>query len=299
MLCDLCPRGCKVDREIVSGFCNSPEHVRVARAALHFWEEPCISGESGSGTIFFSGCTMRCVFCQNKEISTGEAGLVVSDERLVEIMFELAESGANNINMVTPDHYAYKINRAVKKAKEKGLAIPIVMNTGGYLGEKSYALLSEVADIWLTDYKYFSPLLALSYSSAPEYPVIAAKMLHKMVEDTGEPKYDGDLLKKGVIVRILLLPGCVSDAQKIVEYVYKTYGEKVILSLMNQYTPPSEPIERFPELNRKVTKEEYDKLVDYAISLGVEEAYIQEDGTAEESFIPAFDYTGVLPKRER
>ena len=296
MICSLCPHKCAVNREERMGYCSSPDQIRIARAALHFWEEPCISGEKGSGTIFFSGCTMRCIFCQNKEISSGESGIVISDDRLVDITLELQEKGANNINFVTPDHYAYRINRVVKEAKKRGLCIPIVMNTGGYLGEEAYELLKEVADIWLTDYKYDSEDIAKKYSLVSGYPEIAFKRLKQMVQDIGMPVFREDqLLEKGVIVRVLLLPGCVADAKRIVKKVYSSFGNNVILSLMNQYTPPRKRIESYPNLNRRVSEKEYSSLIDYALSLGVEEAYIQEKGTAEESYIPPFDYTGVLP----
>ena len=221
--------------------------------------------------------------------------MAISEERLVDIMFELKAKGAHNINFVTPDHYALSIRRCVKAAKEEGFDLPIVMNTGGYLSTATYSVLKDVTDVWLTDYKFYSPAIALKYANAPDYPAVAFDSLCKMVEDTGEPVYEGDLLRRGVIVRILLLPHNLSDGKRIVKHLYSNFGNKVIYSLMNQYTPPSEPIIEHPELNRKVTKKEYDKFVDYAIELGIENAFIQEGDTAEESYIPPFDYTGVMP----
>ena len=296
MICSLCPRKCRADRDKEFGFCRAGNSVKVARAALHFWEEPCISGDKGSGTIFFSGCTLGCIFCQNIEISRGETGIEISDERLIEIMFELKAKGAHNINFVTPDHYAVNISKCVKKAKERGLDIPAVMNTGGYISSPVYDLLKNVTDIWLTDYKFYSNDLAARYADAPDYPEVAFEALKKMVQDVGVPRYEDGLMKSGVIVRVLLLPGCVNDAKHIIRKLYSCFGDDVVFSLMNQYTPPADPLAEFPELNRRCTEKEYDRLLDYAVDLGIENAYIQEGDTAKESFIPAFDNTGVLPK---
>ena len=266
----------------------------VARAALHYWEEPCISGDRGSGTVFFSGCTLRCVYCQNREISRGEAGKRIGRERLERIFLELQEKGAHNINLVTPDHYARQIVPAVENARRNGLRIPVVMNTGGYVSDETYDLLSRVADVWLTDMKYSDPALAARYSGAPDYPEVARHALDRMVADTGAPVYDEDgMMLRGVIVRVLLLPGQVEDAKETVRYVWERYGEKVVLSLMDQYTPPSEGIPGFPELERTVSEEEYDELTDFALGLGIEDAYVQEGGTQDESFNPPFDLEGV------
>lgn len=295
MVCSLCPRKCNVDRKLNVGYCCSGENIKIARAALHYWEEPCISGASGSGTIFFTGCSLGCIFCQNREISRGQGGLEVPEERLVDIMFELKEKGANNINLVTPDHFAPAIRKCLIEAKKKGLDIPIVMNTGGYLSSATYSLLKDVTDIWLTDYKFYSSSVAMKYAKAPDYPEVAFEALDKMVKDIGTPIYEGDLMKKGVIVRVLLLPGNLKDAKNIVKLLYDSFGEAIVLSLMNQYTPPSIPIEDYPELNRKVSKKEYESLLNYAIAMGIENAFIQEGNTAEESFIPLFDNTGVMP----
>ena len=294
-VCTLCPRRCGADRYAgKKGACGVAGDILIARAALHFWEEPCISGECGSGTVFFSGCQLRCVFCQNREISRGEAGKAISGERLTEIFLELQEKGAHNINLVTPDHYCMQIAPALGEAKKCGLEIPVVTNTGGYLSQEQYDILSGYTDIWLTDFKYSDPELARRYSGACDYPDVAAAALERMVRDTGAPVFAEDgMLARGVIVRILLLPGHVDDAKKTVDHVWQRYGDSVILSLMNQYTPPSEGLPGFPELMRTVTDEEYDDLVDHALDLGIENAFIQEGGTQEESFIPPFDLEGV------
>lgn len=293
--CELCPRRCGADRSTAAGFCGVPEAFRVSRAALHYWEEPCLSGENGSGTVFFSGCTLRCVYCQNRVISRGKAGKAITEERLVEIFVELQAKGAHNINFVTPDHYAPGIARCVKQARERGiLKVPTVMNTGGYISDEIYDLLAPVTDIWLTDFKYSDGALAAKYSSAPDYPEAAMNALSRMVKDTGRPVFDDDgMLLKGVIVRILLLPGCVDDAKNTVSNIYSRFGTDVIYSLMNQYTPPEEGLPGFPELMRTVTDDEYDELCDHAWDLGIHDAYVQEGGTQSESFIPPFDLEGV------
>lgn len=294
-LCTLCPRACGADREAGNtGFCSVAAQPVVARAALHFWEEPCISGERGSGTVFFSGCTLRCVYCQNSAISRGKAGKAVSVQRLAEIFLQLQQKGAHNINLVTPDHFARPIAEALSLAKKSGLRLPIVVNTGGYLSQQAFSLLAPHTDIWLTDFKYMSAALGKKYSAAEDYPAVAAAALESMVRHAGAPAFDeAGMMTRGVIVRLLLLPGELEDAKAVVQYVWQTYGENVILSLMNQYTPPSAGVELFPNLQRTVTAAEYDALCDFALDLGIETAFVQEEGTAEESFIPPFDLEGV------
>lgn len=273
-------------------------NLKVARAALHFWEETCISGTKGSGAVFFSGCSMRCVFCQNREIAQGNAGKEISRERLVEIFLELQEQGANNINLVTPGHYVPHIVWAVEQARCQGLKLPIVYNTSSYEKVDTLKRLEGIVDVYLPDFKYWSSELAQKYSNALDYPVVAKAAIAEMVRQ--QPKmqfmYDEeqgvDLVKKGVVVRQLLLPGQVSDAKQIVKYLHDTYGEQIYLSLMSQYTPLVQ-VEKYPELNRKVDRRTYDKYVDYAIAIGVENGYIQEEDVAEESFIPAFNGEGV------
>ncbi len=267
------------------------DKIRVARADLHMWEEPCISGRKGSGTVFFSGCNLRCVYCQNYEIAAGGRGKEITIGQLSDIFLRLQEKGAANINLVTPDHYAIAVAKAVVWAKDKGLVIPVVYNGSGYEKPKAIMDLSGIVDIFLTDFKYMDENLAKKYSSAPDYPVVAQKALARMVEITGEASFDGNgMMKKGVIVRHLLLPGHKKNAKDVIRYVYETYGNQVFLSLMNQYTPLGRLKENpdYGELCRKVTRREYESVVDYAISLGVENAYIQEGDTAEESYIPEF-----------
>lgn len=292
--CVLCPRLCNVDRAAgQKGFCGGGNLIRVARAALHYWEEPCISGESGSGTVFFSGCTMRCVFCQNKEISRGEAGKEITVERLAEIYLELAAKGANNINLVTPMHYAPQITAALDIARSRGLTLPVVWNTGGWERRESVAKVRDYADIWLTDFKYFDSALGESLSKAPDYFSVAAAALEQMVEQTGEPVFDENgIMRRGVIVRHLMLPGHLDDTKNVLRFLYENYGDGIWISIMNQYTPMcGDP--RFPELSRTVSDEEYAEAIDFACDLGIENAFVQEGGTVGESFIPPFDLSGV------
>lgn len=292
--CSLCPRMCGTDRAAgQKGFCGGGNLVRVARAALHYWEEPCISGESGSGTVFFSGCTMRCVFCQNKEISRGEAGKEITIERLAEIYLELAAKGANNINLVTPMHYAPQITAALDIARKNGLTLPIVWNTGGWERRESVAAVRDYADIWLSDFKYFDSSLGESLSKAPNYFSVAAAALDQMVKQTCEPVFDeNDMMRRGVIVRHLMLPGHLDDTKNVLRFLYENYGDSIWISIMNQYTPMcSDP--RFPELSRTVSDEEYNEAIDFACELGIENAFVQEGGTVGESFIPPFDLSGV------
>lgn len=295
--CTLCPRNCKKNRFLGErGVCGQTNVLKVARAALHYWEEPCISGEKGSGAIFFSGCALHCVFCQNRQIANGTAGKEISGERLTEICLELQEKGANNINLVTPGHFVPQIIPAIECAKEQGLSIPIVYNTGSYENVDTIKSLEGIVDIYLPDFKYMSPELSAAYSHAPDYSKTAKEAIAEMVRQTWEAAFyerEGqELMKRGVIVRHLLLPGQAADSKEIIRYLYGTYGDKIFLSIMNQFTPLSQLTE-YPELNRKVTEEEYEELVDYAIELGVENGFIQEGGTAEESFIPEFDCEGV------
>ena len=293
--CTRCPRNCGIVREQGGkGFCGVPgTEIYLARAALHFWEEPCISGMKGSGTVFFCGCNLRCIYCQNAGIASMREARAVPKERLPEIFLELQEKGAHNINLVTPTHYVPEVREALSTAKAKGLVIPVVYNCGGYEGLEGLRSLQGLADIYLMDFKYMDPDLASRFSSAPDYPETAKAALSEMVRQQPEPVFDeAGLMTKGVIVRHLLLPGHVKNAKAVVSYVYQTYGDRVYLSLMNQYTPMREFPEA-PELSRRVTKREYGRLTDYALSLGVANAFIQEGGTAEESFIPPFNFEGL------
>lgn len=292
--CTRCPRNCGIDRlNGEKGVCGvSGIGIRGARAALHMWEEPCISGENGSGTVFFSGCPLRCVYCQNYHIANASVGSTISRERLAEIFLELQQKNAENINLVTPTHYTPEIVWAVNAAREKGLTIPIVYNCSGYEKVETLKMLDGIVDIYLTDFKYMDNSVAKRYSRAEDYPEIAKAALEEMVRQCKEAEFDErDMMKRGVIVRHLLLPGQMQNAKDVVQYVYETYGDCVFLSLMNQYTPLPQ-VELYPEINRCVTEEEYDELVDFAIEIGVESGFIQEGETAKESFIPAFDEEG-------
>ncbi len=296
MGCNKCPRKCNKERReddtASYGYCQVSVRPKVTRAALHFWEEPCISGEEGSGTVFFSGCNLRCVYCQNRKIAAGTRGKEISVERLAEIFLELQDKGANNINLVTPSHYYAQIKEALLLVKEK-LHIPVISNTSSY---ESVEVLKEMAgliDIYLADYKYTDSSLAAKYSHAEDYPQVAAAALLEMFRQVGEPEFDErGMMKKGMIVRHLLLPGCGEDSKAVLKFLYETFGDSIFVSIMNQYTPLSH-VEQYPELNRRVTPEEYDEIVDYAIELGIENGFVQEGETAEESFIPAFDGEGV------
>ena len=289
--CNLCARSCLVDRRQKRGYCNMSDELYVSRAALHFWEEPPISGTRGSGTIFFSGCSLFCVFCQNREISRGRTGKAVTVERLSEIMTDLQEQGAHNINLVTPTHYIPSIVSAISDARSRGLSIPIVYNTGSYDNVSALRLLEGLVDIYLPDLKYYTEKTASEFSSAKDYPTVSRSAIAEMVRQVGEPVFNEDgIMLRGVIVRILLLPGRVAEAKLSLKYLIDTYGDKIYISLMNQYTPMSG---MKPPLNRRVTHEEYEDLIAYAEKLGLKNGFTQEFGTAEESFIPPFDNTGV------
>ena len=271
----------------------------LARAALHFYEEPSISGKEGSGAVFFSGCNLKCVFCQNEKISRGLIGKEVSVEKLADIFLSLESQGANNINLVTPSHFIPQIKEALILAKEKGLSVPIVYNSSAYELPKTLKMLEGLVDVYLPDFKYFDEDMALNYSKAANYPEVAKAAIAEMYRQVGEPLFDSrKIMKKGVIVRHLLLPGGVKNAKNVVSYLHETFGDSIYISLMNQYTPLDtaslkEAGEQYPALLRKVTKREYDRLLDYVLSLDIKNAYFQEGDTASESFIPEFDYTGV------
>lgn len=298
--CTLCPRQCNTDRAIHVGFCGETQAVRLARAALHYYEEPCISGSVGSGAIFFTGCNLKCVFCQNYGIAGNNAGKEVTVERLAEIMLDLMGQGAANINLVTPSHFVPQIKEALLLAKSRGLTIPIVYNSSGYELPETLRLLEGLIDIYLPDFKYFDDSLALKYSSAPRYRRIAADAISEMYRQAGQPIIGMDgLMRKGVIVRHMLLPLGVNNAKEVIKYLHDTYGDNIYISVMNQYTPMTESpllsqaVKDCPELSRRVTKREYTRLIDYVLSLNISNCFIQEGETASDSFIPAFDFTGI------
>ena len=297
MSCTLCPRKCKINRLAgQSGVCGQTATVKVARAALHFWEEPCISGENGSGAVFFSGCALHCVFCQNSEIANGTVGKEITIERLAEIFLELQEKGANNVNLVTPGQFVPQIIEALDIAKANGFLIPVVYNTSSYESLDTIKSLEGYVDIYLPDFKYMNAEVAAKYSHAKDYPKMAKEVIDEMVRQRGKAVFEDNnedgLMKSGVIVRHLSLPDQMEDSKRILEYLHGTYGDDIYISIMNQYTPLVH-VKDYPELNRKITEEEYEELVNYAIDIGIENGFIQEGDTASESFIPDFDYEGV------
>lgn len=292
--CLLCPRKCGINRSTgQTGICGVSSEIKVARAALHYWEEPCISGKRGSGAVFFSGCSLHCVFCQNREISDGKEGKLISKERLSDIFIELAGKGANNINLVTPGQYIPDIVWAVNDAKSRGMKLPIIYNTSGYENVTELKLLEGIVDVYLPDFKYMDSTLSAMYSRAKDYPSVAKQALSEMVRQQPEVVIDDatGLIQKGVIVRQLLLPGHVNDAKAVLKYLYDTYRDHVYISMMSQFTPIA--LKDYPEINRTVTKREYERLVNYALEIGITNAFIQEGDVAKDSFIPAFDCEGV------
>ena len=292
--CLLCPRKCGINRRTgQTGVCGVSSEIKVARAALHYWEEPCISGKRGSGAVFFSGCSLHCVFCQNREISDGKEGKVISKERLSDIFMELAGKGANNINLVTPGQYIPDIVWAVNDAKSRGMKLPIIYNTSGYENVTELKLLEGIVDVYLPDFKYMDSTLSAMYSRAKDYPSVAKQALSEMVRQQPDVVIDDatGLIQKGVIVRQLLLPGHVNDAKAVLKYLYDTYHDHVYISMMSQFTPIE--LKDYPEINRTVTRREYERLIDYAIKIGITNAFIQEGNVAKDSFIPAFDGEGV------
>lgn len=334
--CMLCPRRCGVDRtQGEKGVCGQTDELRVARAALHMWEEPCISGSRGSGAVFFSGCALHCVFCQNHAIADGAAGKSITVGRLAEIFLELQAQGANNINLVTAGHFTPQVMKALDLAKRQGLTLPVIYNTSAYEEAETIRSLEGYVDVYLPDLKYVDPILSRKYSHASNYFEKAGAAIAEMVRQTGEMKFvlemetagsqavedrgklagsqatrgqketmgvaeyqrrseqgESLLMTRGVIVRHLLLPGCTEDSKRVLDYLLDTYGDRIFISIMNQYTPLPH-VAAYPELNRRVTNREYNAVIDYALERGLENGFIQEGGTAEESFIPEFDNFGV------
>ena len=296
--CELCPRRCGANRAAgARGVCGADDSLKIARAALHYWEEPPISGERGSGTIFFSACPLKCVYCQNHEISTGGFGIEVAPSRLVEIMLELQEQGAHNINLVTATHYAHLLPDAIGEARRRGLSIPIVYNTSGYEREEAVAELAELVDVWLVDYKYADADLGRALSHVVDYPETAARALSRMcaaVAARGGELVDADgMMQRGVIVRHLVLPGHADDSCRVLDRIWGVAGD-VPISVMNQYTPNERMRASGGELSRAVTEDEYEFVLDHADDVGFTQMFWQEGGAVDESFTPAFDTTGVL-----
>lgn len=288
MICSICPRHCNVDRSVNLGFCQSPDNFRVARAALHFWEEPCIIGKEGSGTVFFSGCNLKCVFCQNNEISAENKGVEISDDKLISIFENLISQGANNINLVNPTHYAKRLAKVLSRWKSP---VPIVYNSSGYEEVETLKALDGLIDIYLPDLKYIRAEKAMRYSKAADYFEKASAALLEMRRQV-EDKFDGDIMKSGMIIRHLILPQNTNSSIAVLDFI-KSNFPNTFVSLMAQYTPCGD-LSEFPEINRKITKREYEKVVNYAFDNSFDKLFIQELSSADKSFIPKFDFTGVL-----
>lgn len=290
MICNACPRGCNVDREVSLGYCKSPEKFKLARASLHYWEEPCISGKNGSGAIFFSGCNLGCVFCQNYEISHGCKGVEVSDDKLIDIMKRLVDEGANNINFVNPTHYSLQLLRVLEKYKPP---VPIVYNTSGYDSVETLKMLDGAVDIYLPDFKYIRPEKALKYSKAEDYPQVAEEALAEMKRQVGEDVFDENgIMQRGMIIRHLVLPSNTNSSISALDYLAENFGDTYI-SVMAQYVPCGDLTE-YKEINRPLTQREYDKVVNHIFDLGLQKIFVQELEAANDEFIPDFDFTGVV-----
>ena len=294
MECRLCPRECGVDRSAALGYCKMSDKLTAAKAMLHYWEEPCLSSEGGSGAVFFSGCVLRCVYCQNYSISTERYGKEITPERLSEIFLELQEKGAENIDLVNPTHFVPRIIEALKLAKDGGLRLPIVYNSGGYERLDTLKALEGLVDIYLPDVKYFDDGSARRLSNAPNYFEIAMKAVEEMVRQTGKPVFDNGSLIRGTIVRHLVLPGCYKDSIEIVRRLGERFGKDILFSLMSQYTPfgkvKTDP--EFAGMDRRITTFEYNKVLDAVIEAGLE-GYMQERSSAKEEYTPCFDLEGI------
>lgn len=290
--CNICPRNCNINRYKSVGYCKMPAQLYASRASIHMWEEPPISGENGSGTVFFTGCNLKCIYCQNYEIALGSYGEEINSEKLADIYLNLQKNNVHNINLVTPSHYIPTIRKSLIIAKKMGLNIPVVYNTSSYDNVDSLKTLRGLVDIYLADFKYFSDDISKKYSNAKDYVEVAKSAIKEMYNQVGINQFDeNEMMKSGVIVRHLMLPDHLEDSKKIVKYLYSEYKYNIYLSLMNQFTPVRKV--KYENLNKKISIKDYDKLIDYAISLGVENAFIQEGDTVDESFIPSFNLSGI------
>ncbi len=289
MICNMCPRRCGVNRKEKQGFCSSPEEFRVARAALHFWEEPCISGKRGSGTVFFSGCNLKCVYCQNSEISIQNKGTAVSSDKLIEIFEKLIADGVENLNLVNPTHYAVQLKELFEKWH---CPVPIVYNSSGYESVETLKMLSGIVDIYLPDFKYIRGDKAKRYSRAQDYPETAKAAIAEMLRQQPQCVFENGIMKKGVIIRHLILPANTNSSIEIIDY-FKDNFQGAYLSLMAQYIPCTD-LSEYPEISRKITEREYKKVLDHAVLAGLENVFVQELSSADEVYIPPFDFTGVM-----
>lgn len=289
MKCSICPRHCNIDRGSSLGYCRSPKKFKLARASLHYWEEPCISGKNGSGTVFFSGCNLRCVYCQNYEISHNCNGIEISEERLIEIFEKLINQGAGNINLVNPTHYADALANVLCKWKSP---VPIVYNSSGYEEVDTIKSLDGLIDIYLPDLKYIRPDKALRYSGAENYFEKASSAILEMRRQVGDCFDNDGMMESGMIVRHLILPRNTNSSIEIIDWIKENLGDTYV-SLMAQYTPCTD-LSNYPEIDRKITQREYDKVADYAAAVGLKNVFLQELSSAENNFIPAFDFTGII-----
>ncbi|MBT9778794.1 radical SAM protein [Clostridium sp. MCC353] len=295
--CELCPRKCRADRTKTTGYCKSGSQAKVARAALHMWEEPCISGRNGSGTVFFSGCTLGCCFCQNYSISQEGFGKEITVNQLADIFLRLQDQGAHNINLVTASQFLPSVIKALDLVKHR-LSIPVVYNTGGYERTEAIDLLNGYVDIWLPDFKYYSGELAKRYSNAPDYFETASQAVAHMIEITGSPVFDCQdpkipMMKKGVIIRHMVLPGCRADSSAILRWIAGNLPKgRYYISLLSQYTPFYHSKDH-PEINRRITSYEYQKVVDLALELGLDQGFMQEKSSAKEEYTPPFNLEGI------
>lgn len=289
-VCNSCPRKCNIDRETKLGVCGAPAEYKIARAALHFWEEPCISGDKGSGTVFFSGCSLKCVYCQNYEISKNAFGKTVTEDRLIKIFKELETQGAHNINLVNPTHYSLQLFETLKKYKP---TVPVVWNTGGYDSAETLRKGDGLVDIFLTDIKYVSESVSKKYSGAEDYFSVASKAVLEMQSQVKENIFDENgIMQKGLIIRHLVLPGNVSQAIKVMDWVKSNLPDDTIISLMSQYTPCGKAGE-YPTINRKLSEREYDIVLNHAEKLDFENVFIQERDSSSTDFIPDFNLSGI------
>ncbi len=287
--CNLCPRHCNIDRSTHKGYCGEGDSIRISRADLHFWEEPCISGTNGSGAIFFTGCQLKCVFCQNYDIARNKIGKEISADELCDIFFRLKEKGAHNINLITADHFVPSIVKAIEKAKSLGFDLPFVYNTSAYIKKEQIDMLQGFIDVYLPDLKYHSEFLAKKYSNAKDYPKVAKQAIAQMVNAQNKIVFDNNgLITQGVIVRHLVLPGNTMDSKKVLSYLKETYRDKILISIMSQYTPIKSDF-KYPELKRKLYQYEYDEIIDFCDAIGIKNAYIQELESATKDFIPDFN----------
>lgn len=291
--CRLCPRQCGVERSKRTGYCGVSDRVKLARAALHFWEEPCISGERGSGTVFFSGCALKCVFCQNYQLSAGHFGKEVSIQRLAEIFLELQQQGAHNINLVTGGHYVPQIVQALELVR-KDLKIPVVYNSSGYETVKTLRQLKGYVDIYLPDLKYYSPERSARYSNARDYFAVASQAVQEMFSQVGPVQFDEQgMLQKGVVVRHMVMPNGVEDTMDILTWIAEYLPlDDILVSVMSQYTPFYKSAD-YPEINRRLTQEEYDRVLDWMECMGIEQGFVQELSSAKEEYTPDFSLQGV------